>query len=100
MFPIGTQQQTYDVFDTNLKKPMPFDYSGTDTVNGIQAYRFTEVVAPTQNGTQVVPGSLVNMTQASVVYPSGALAKHAHVPVRQGICHHFANEGLLKWRKP
>jgi hypothetical protein len=40
------------------------------------------------------------MTQASVVYPSGALAKHAHVPVRQGICHHFANEGLLKWRKP
>ena len=69
VFPIGTQQQTYDVFDTNLNKPMPFDYSGTDTVNGIQAYRFVEVVAPTQNGTQVVPGSLVNMTQASVVLP-------------------------------
>jgi hypothetical protein len=69
VFPIGTQQQTYDVFDTNLNKPMPFDYSGTDTVNGIQAYRFTEVVAPTQNGTQVVPGSLVNMSQASVVLP-------------------------------
>ena len=69
VFPIGTQQQTYDVFDTNLNKPMPFDYSGTNTVNGIQAYRFVEVVAPTQNGTQVVPGSLVNMTQASVVLP-------------------------------
>ncbi len=69
VFPIGTQQQTYDVFDTNLNKPMPFDYAGTDTVNGIQAYRFTEVVAPTQNGTQVVPGSLVNTTQASVVLP-------------------------------
>jgi hypothetical protein len=69
VFPIGTQQQTYDVFDTNLNKPMPFDYSGTDTVNGIQAYRFVEVVAPTQNGTQVLPGSLVNMPQASVVLP-------------------------------
>ena len=69
VFPIGTQQQTYDVFDTNLNKPMPFDFSGTDTVDGIQAYRFVEVVAPTQNGTQVVPGSLVNMTQASVVLP-------------------------------
>ena len=69
VFPIGTQQQTYDVFDTNLNKPMPFDFSGTDTVNGIQAYRFVEVVAPTQNGTQVVPGSLVNMSQASVVLP-------------------------------
>ena len=69
VFPIGTQQQTYNVFDTNLNKPMPFDFAGTNTVNGIQAYRFTEVVSPTQNGTQVVPGSLVNMTQASVVLP-------------------------------
>ena len=69
VFPIGTQQQTYDVFDTNLNKPMPFDYSGTDTVNGIQAYRFVQVVSPTQNGTQVVPGSLVGESQASVVLP-------------------------------
>ena len=28
VFPIGTQQQTYDVFDTNLNKPMPFDLRG------------------------------------------------------------------------
>src|SRR5271165_407572 len=69
VFPIGTQQQTYDVFDTNLNKPMPFDYSGTDTVHGIQAYRFVQVVSPTQNGTQVVPGSVVGQSQASVVLP-------------------------------
>ena len=69
VFPIGTQKQTYDVFDTNLNKPMPFTYAGTDTVNGIQAYRFTENVSPTQNGTQVLPGSLVGESQASVVLP-------------------------------
>ena len=69
VFPIGTQKQTYDVFDTNLKKPMPFTYAGTNTVNGIQAYRFTENVSPTQNGTQVLPGSLVGESQASVVLP-------------------------------
>jgi hypothetical protein len=69
VFPIGTQQQTYDVFDTNLNKPMPFDFAGTDTVHGIQTYQFTEVVPPTQNGTQVVPGSLVGESQASVVLP-------------------------------
>ncbi len=69
VFPIGTQKQTYDVFDTNLKKPMPFTYAGTDTVDGIQAYRFTENVSPTQNGTQVLPGSLVGESQASVVLP-------------------------------
>jgi hypothetical protein len=39
------------------------------------------------------------MMQAAAVHPSGALAKHARVPVRQGICHHFANEGILRWRK-
>ena len=69
VFPIGTKKQTYDVFDTNLNKPMPFTFAGTNTVNGIQAYRFEENVAPTQNGTQVVPGSLVGESQASVVLP-------------------------------
>jgi hypothetical protein len=39
------------------------------------------------------------MTQAANVHPSGALAKYARVPVKQGICHHFANEGQLRWRK-
>jgi len=39
------------------------------------------------------------MIQAANLQPSGALAKHARVPVRQGICHHFVNEGILKWRK-
>lgn len=39
------------------------------------------------------------MMQAGVVQPSGTLARHARVPVRQGLCHHFVNEGTLKWRK-
>jgi hypothetical protein len=39
------------------------------------------------------------MTQAANLQPSGALAKHASVPVRQGFCHHFVNEGEIKWRK-
>lgn len=39
------------------------------------------------------------MMQAANVHPSGGLAKYARVPVKQGICHHFANEGRLKWRK-
>jgi hypothetical protein len=35
------------------------------------------------------------MMQAAIVSPSGALARHARVAVKQGICHHFANEGTL-----
>jgi hypothetical protein len=39
------------------------------------------------------------MIQAAIVSPSGALARHARVAVKQGICHHFANEGTLTWCK-
>jgi len=38
------------------------------------------------------------MIQASNLQTAGPLAKHAHVPVRQGVCHHFVNDGRkLKW---
>ena len=69
VLPIGTQKQTYDVFDVNLNRPVPFHYAGTDNVNGTGAYRFVGTVAPIQNGTQTVPGSLVGMSQASVTLP-------------------------------
>ena len=39
------------------------------------------------------------MSQAATLHPSGVLSRHARVPVKQGICHHFANEGKLRWRK-
>jgi Porin PorA len=66
VFPIGTQKQTYQVFDTTLKKTMPFVYSGTTDVRGIQAYEFVENVAPTQTGSVTLPGSLVKSQAASV----------------------------------
>ncbi len=69
VLPIGTQQQTYDVFDASLNKPEPFTFAGTAIVNGIYAYRFTENVSPTQNGSQTLPGALVGQSAASVTLP-------------------------------
>ena len=69
VLPIGTKKQTYDVFDTNVGKAVPFTYAGIGDVSGTQAYMFTENLAPTQNGTQTVPGSLVNQAAASVTLP-------------------------------
>ena len=37
------------------------------------------------------------LTQAANIQASGVLATYARVPVKQGICHHFANEGRLSW---
>lgn len=39
------------------------------------------------------------MTQAASVLTSGATAKYARVPVKQGVCHHFVNDGRFKWVK-
>ena len=69
VLPIGTQKQTYDVFDVNLNRPEPFTYAGTGQAGGTEAYLFTENVSPIQNGTQTVPGSLAGMSQASVTLP-------------------------------
>jgi Porin PorA len=66
VFPFGTQKQTYQVFDTTLKKTMPFVYSGTADVHGIAAYEFVENVPPTQTGSVTLPGSFVKSTAASV----------------------------------
>jgi hypothetical protein len=69
VWPIGTQKQTYQVYDTTLLKPMPFRYAGTGTIHGISVYRFVEKVPPTQYGTQQVPGSLIGSSQETVTLP-------------------------------
>ena len=66
VFPIGTQKQTYQVFDTTLKKTVPFVYSGTTSVRGVQAYEFVENVTPTEVSSLTVPGSFVGSSAASV----------------------------------
>lgn len=39
------------------------------------------------------------MAQAGKLQPGGPLAQHAGIPVKQGICHHFVNDGGMTWRK-
>jgi hypothetical protein len=70
VWPIGTQPQTYHVFDTTLNRPMPYTYAGTSTIHGISVYRFVEHVSHARAGSQTVPGSLVGSpNQASVTLP-------------------------------
>src|SRR5580693_7367485 len=55
VFPMGTQKQTYQVFDTTLNRAVPFTYSGTAQTDGIQTYIFTENVSPTKVTSVTVP---------------------------------------------
>ncbi len=56
VFPMGTQKQTYQVFDTTLNRAVPFTYSGTADTHGITTYMFTENVPATQVTRSPCPG--------------------------------------------
>jgi hypothetical protein len=57
-WPIGTQKQSYDVFDATLGKPEPFRYEGAATLDGMTAYKFVEQVTNQQFSSETLPGSL------------------------------------------
>jgi hypothetical protein len=69
VFPMGTQKQTYQVFDTTLNRTVPFAYAGTADTGGIQTYMFTEDVAPTQVATITVPGPFFGLKAKTVKLP-------------------------------
>ncbi len=67
MWPIGTQKQTYDVFDPITLHPEPFVYTGTSNVDGRLTYEFVEKVANQQFGTRTLPAFLVGGSGQSTV---------------------------------
>jgi Porin PorA len=70
VWPFGVEKRTYQIFDTNLNRAMPITYAGTDTVDGLQTYRFVQRVAPAQAGSQTLPGNIVGIKdQPSVTLP-------------------------------
>ncbi len=60
-WPIGTQQRSYQIFDTTLLRPLPAQYAGQATIDGLPTYRFVERVPAQKFSTQKLPGSLVGL---------------------------------------
>jgi Porin PorA len=70
VWPIGTQKQTYEVYDATGAKPEPYRYEGTATIDGMTAYKFAGHVSNQQFTSQTLPGSLVGYPGlASVTLP-------------------------------
>jgi Porin PorA len=69
-FPIGTQKQTYQVFDPTLARPEPFRYEGTATIDGASTLKFVERVTNQPFAQQQLPGLLVGYPdQPTVTLP-------------------------------
>jgi hypothetical protein len=58
-FPFGTEKKTYQFFDTTLKKALPAEFDGEDTVEGVEVYRFVQRIKPTTIASLAAPGRLV-----------------------------------------
>lgn len=67
VWPFGAQKTTYQIFDTTLMQTHPISYAGTATVDGLVTYKYVETVAPTQIGTEQLPGSLVGRLDEATV---------------------------------
>ncbi len=46
-FPFGTEKKDYQYFDRDLRKALPIQYQGTEKVDGLETYRFQQVVPET-----------------------------------------------------
>ncbi|MEI8703295.1 hypothetical protein LRP31_34285 (plasmid) [Mesorhizobium mediterraneum] len=81
-------------FDRYYRDSTPPDYLSTFKD---EVYHGVSDVYTESNG-----GGLERVTrvlsQAATIQASGVLGRHARVQVKQGTCHHFANEGRLPWK--
>ena len=68
-FGFGTEKRTYQYFDKTLNKATPAEFTDVETLDGVEVYKFVEVISPTQIGTLEVPGNLVGSSDASVQAP-------------------------------
>jgi hypothetical protein len=66
-FPFGTEQRSYQYYDTSLRHTIEAKFDGEDTVQGLDVYRFVAVAKSTKVGVDEVPGSLIGSDEATVM---------------------------------
>ena len=65
-FPFGTEEKDYAFYDLNVRKAVTARYDGTDSVQGLDTYRYVMSVSTTKIGEREVPGSLVGSDEPTV----------------------------------
>jgi Porin PorA len=58
-FPFGTEKKTYDWWDTSLLDTVPIEFEEVEEVEGVETYRFSHTIEPTQVGTIDLPAELL-----------------------------------------
>jgi hypothetical protein len=58
-FPFNTERRDYPFWDETIKSAPPARFDGTERIEGLQTYRFVQVVDDTVIGQQDIPGELI-----------------------------------------
>jgi len=70
-FPFNTEQKTYDVWDGSIGESSPATFEGEEQIQGLDVYKFVQVIEPTVIETREVPGSVFGAEgtiEADMVY--------------------------------
>ncbi|MEH1028073.1 DUF3068 domain-containing protein [Micromonospora profundi] len=73
-FPFGTKKRDYQVFDRDLKRAVPAKFTGTETIKGVETYRFeqrieNEVLATPEDSIRTLIGKFApGATSGQIVY--------------------------------
>lgn len=65
-FPFGTEQKDYKVYDDNTGEAVTARYAGTETVSGVETYKFVQDIPDTRIAQKDVPGTLVGSDQQTL----------------------------------
>jgi Porin PorA len=57
-FPFDTQKTTYQFWDGPAQRALPAAFTRTETLNGVDVYRFEQRIGPLDVGDQELPGTL------------------------------------------
>ena len=72
-FPFDTEKTTYQFWDGPAQRALPAAFTRTETLNGVDVYRFEQRIGPVDVGDQEIPGTLAGdpdtpSVQTNIVY--------------------------------
>ena len=65
-FPFFAQKTSYEVFDSDVRRPVPAAYAGQTSLDGLEVYKYVQVLPASQIGSRLVPQSIMGLPQRPV----------------------------------
>jgi hypothetical protein len=65
-FPFNTQQQDYEFWDGSLREARPIQFEAVEELEGVEVYKFVQVIEPEVVSQLDIPGALVGSEEDSV----------------------------------